>query len=100
MRRYPHTFARYLERNGKGTTTAFAALRAPKSPRRLPKPLTADAARRVVAGTDVNHWWDNGANAIAFSRGDKGFVAINREATPVSGEAEGSIRPVNRTSTA
>ena len=38
--------------------------------------------RRVVAGTDVNHWWDDGANAIAFSRGDKGFVAINREAVP------------------
>jgi alpha-amylase len=38
--------------------------------------------RRVVAGTDVNHWWDDGANAIAFSRGDKGFVAINRESTP------------------
>ena len=40
--------------------------------------------RRVVAGTDVNHWWDNGANAIAFSRGGKGFVAINREGTPLS----------------
>jgi alpha-amylase len=34
--------------------------------------------RRVVAGTDVNNWWDDGANAIAFSRGSKGFVAINR----------------------
>jgi alpha-amylase len=33
--------------------------------------------RRVVAGSDINHWWDDGANAIAFSRGDKGFVAIN-----------------------
>jgi len=40
--------------------------------------------RRVVAGTDVNHWWDDGANAIAFSLGDKGFVAINRESTPVT----------------
>ena len=40
--------------------------------------------RKYVAGTDVNHWWDNGANAIAFSRGDKGFVAINREATAVT----------------
>jgi alpha-amylase len=39
--------------------------------------------RRVVAGTDINHWWDDGANAIAFSRGSKGFVAINREATAV-----------------
>jgi alpha-amylase len=37
------------------------------------------AFRRVVAGSDVNHWWDDGSNAIAFSRGDKGFVAINRE---------------------
>ena len=35
--------------------------------------------RRVVAGSDVNHWWDDGGNAIAFSRGDKGFVAISRE---------------------
>jgi alpha-amylase len=39
--------------------------------------------RRVVAGTDINHWWDDGANAIAFSRGSKGFVAINREATTI-----------------
>ena len=35
--------------------------------------------RRVVAGTSITNWWDNGANAIAFSRGDRGFVAINRE---------------------
>ena len=37
--------------------------------------------RHVVAGTDVNHWWDNGASAIAFSRGSKGFVAINNGTT-------------------
>ncbi len=35
------------------------------------------AFRRAVAGTDINHWWNSGADAIAFSRGDKGFVAIN-----------------------
>ncbi len=40
--------------------------------------------RKVVAGTDINGWWDDDANAIAFSRGDKGFVAINREATSVT----------------
>jgi len=40
--------------------------------------------RRVVAGTDINHWWDDGANAIAFSRGDRGFVAINREDSAVT----------------
>src|SRR6266699_3656480 len=41
------------------------------------------AFRKVVAGTDINHWWDDGANAIAFSRGDKGFVAINRDGAVV-----------------
>jgi alpha-amylase len=40
--------------------------------------------RKVVAGTSVNHWWDNGSNAIAFTRGDKGFVAINREGATVT----------------
>jgi len=40
--------------------------------------------RRRVAGTDLVNWWDNGANAIAFSRGNKGFVAINRESTTVT----------------
>ena len=35
--------------------------------------------RRTAAGTDVTRWWDNAGNAIAFSRGDKGWVAINRE---------------------
>jgi alpha-amylase len=43
------------------------------------------AFRRVVAGTSISNWWDNGANAIAFSRGDKGFVAINRESVQVTG---------------
>ncbi len=39
--------------------------------------------RHVVAGSDINHWWDNGANAIAFSRGTKGFVAINNGTNPL-----------------
>jgi alpha-amylase len=38
------------------------------------------AFRKAVAGTAITHWWDDGANAIAFARGDRGFVAINREA--------------------
>ncbi|KAF7281564.1 hypothetical protein GWI33_004532 [Rhynchophorus ferrugineus] len=32
--------------------------------------------RSVVDGTDLNNWWDNGDNQIAFSRGDKGFFAV------------------------
>ena len=35
--------------------------------------------RRVVAGSPLEGWWDDGADAIAFSRGDRGFVAMSRE---------------------
>jgi len=48
---------------------------------RDPSILRMVSFRHLVAGTSINHWWDNGANAIAFSRGDKGFVAINDETT-------------------
>jgi len=40
--------------------------------------------RKRVAGTPIANWWDNDANAIAFSRGDKGWVAINRESTTLN----------------
>lgn len=49
--------------------------------------------RRVVAGTSTALWWDNGANAIAFSRGDKGFVAINRESSGVSATVATGLAP-------
>lgn len=42
------SFARYLERNGKGAVAALAAVRAPKTARTLPKPLPASAARAVT----------------------------------------------------
>lgn len=51
---------------------------------RDPTVLRMVGFRRAVAGTDLNRWWDNGANAIAFSRGDRGFVAINRESAAVT----------------
>ncbi len=38
------------------------------------------AFRRAVAGTDLTWNWDDGQNAVAFSRGAKGFVMINRGA--------------------
>jgi len=44
---------------------------------RDPYILNMASFRRVAAGSDINHWWDNGGDAIAFSRGNKGFVAIN-----------------------
>jgi integrase/recombinase XerC len=46
------SFARFLERNGKGRLAALAAVRAPKVPRSLPKPLPVAAAKRL-AGADL-----------------------------------------------
>lgn len=60
---------------------------------RDPSILSMVAFRKLVAGTDVNLWWDNGANAIAFSRGDKGFVAISRESGPVSAPVATGMPP-------
>lgn len=36
---------------------------------------------RSVAGnkSSVENWWDNGGYQIAFSRGDRAFVAFNLE---------------------
>jgi alpha-amylase len=33
---------------------------------------------------DVTNWWSNGANQIAFGRGDRGFVVINRDTAPLT----------------
>jgi integrase/recombinase XerC len=42
------SFARYLERNGKGKVGALTAVRAPKVARTLPKPLAVAAAKRIA----------------------------------------------------
>jgi len=35
--------------------------------------------RTVTAGAPVEHWWTDGVHGIAFSRGDRGLIAINRD---------------------
>jgi alpha-amylase len=35
--------------------------------------------RNVTSGQPVTSWWDNGNNRIAFGRGGKGFIVINKE---------------------
>ncbi len=46
------SFGRFLEREGRGKVAALTAVRAPKVPRSLPKPLSAKSARAVAnAGT-------------------------------------------------
>ena len=46
------SFARFLERNGKGKVGALAAVRAPKVAKTLPKPLAIAAAKRI-SDTDL-----------------------------------------------
>jgi integrase/recombinase XerC len=55
------SFARFLERNGKGKVGALAAVRAPKISRGLPKPLSVPAAKRIAdadlrAGEEREPW--------------------------------------------
>ncbi|MGW6292013.1 alpha-amylase, partial [Streptomyces sp. NPDC055058] len=40
--------------------------------------------RNATRGQAVTDWWDNGGDAIAFGRGNKGFVAVNHESGPLT----------------
>ncbi|MGW0732157.1 alpha-amylase [Streptomyces sp. NPDC002851] len=42
------------------------------------------AFRNAGRGEPVTNWWDNGADAIAFGRGTKGYVALNHESSPLT----------------
>jgi integrase/recombinase XerC len=55
------SFARFLERKGKGKVGALAAVRTPKIPKTLPKPLAIAAAKRMTdvglrAGEEREPW--------------------------------------------
>ncbi len=55
------SFARFLEREGKGKVAALNAVRAPKLPKTLPKPLTVPSAKRISdidlrAGEEREPW--------------------------------------------
>ncbi|QKW05063.1 alpha-amylase family protein [Streptomyces sp. NA04227] len=39
------------------------------------------AFRNTTSGKPVSDWWDNGNNAIAFGRGDQGYVVVNHESS-------------------
>ncbi len=51
------------------------------------------AFRNTTRGEPVTNWWDDGADAIAFGRGTKGFVAINHEPYTVSRTYQTSLPP-------
>ena len=55
------SFARFLERNGKGRVAALGAVRAPKIAKTLPKPLAVGAAKQITdadlrAGEERETW--------------------------------------------
>jgi len=64
-------FARFLERNGKGKVGALAAVRAPKVPKTLPRPLTAASAKRVahpdIAAGDGREPWIHARDAAVLA---------------------------------
>src|SRR5256886_14855401 len=43
---------------------------------RDPSILNMVSFRHVVAGTDIKQWWGKRPRALALSRGNKGFVAL------------------------
>nr|WP_234320196.1 alpha-amylase family protein [Streptomyces sp. SBT349] len=49
------------------------------------------AFRNATRGAPVTDWWDNGNDAIAFGRGDRGFVVVNHEQGPVTGTFQTSL---------
>jgi integrase/recombinase XerC len=65
------SFARFLERNGKGKVGALAAVRAPKVPKTLPKPLPIASARSVadadIRAGEAREQWILARDAAVFA---------------------------------
>ena len=92
------SFARFLERNGKGKVGALAAVRAPKMPKTLPKPLTVTSAKRLTdtdlrAGEEREPWVlarDAAVLALLYGSGLRISEALGlaREAVPAPGKGD------------
>ena len=92
------SFARYLERNGKGRVGALAAVRTPKIPKTLPKPLTAASAKRLTdadlrAGEEREPWVlarDAAVLALLYGSGLRisEALGLTREAVPQPGKGD------------
>jgi integrase/recombinase XerC len=92
------SFARFLEREGKGSVGALAAVRAPKVGRTLPKPLAVDAAKRLSdvdlrAGEAREPWIfarDAAVLALLYGSGLRISEALGllRKAVPAPGKGD------------
>jgi integrase/recombinase XerC len=93
------SFARFLEREGKGKVGAFSAIRAPKVPKSLPKPLPMDAAKRVTdaderAGETRETWVlvrDAAVMALLYGSGLRISEALGLKRREVPKPGEGDV---------
>jgi len=90
------SFARFLERNGKGKVGALTAVRAPKLPKTLPKPLPASAAKAVTdadlrAGEARENWVlarDAAALALLYGAGLRISEALGLQRRDLAGSPD------------
>ena len=92
------SFARFLERNGKGKVGALSAVRAPKVPKTLPKPISIDAAKQLTdtdlrAGEEREPWVlarDAAVLALLYGSGLRisEALGLTREAVPAPGKGD------------
>jgi integrase/recombinase XerC len=92
------SFARFLERNGKGKVGALNAVRAPKIARTLPKPLAVLSAKRIAdtglrAGEEREPWIfarDAAVMALLYGSGLRisEALGLNRKDVPTLGKGD------------
>jgi integrase/recombinase XerC len=93
------SFARFLERNGKGKVAALAAVRAPKIARSLPKPLAVPAAKRMTdtglrAGEEREPWVlarDAAVLALLYGSGLRISEALGLRRADVPAPGKGDV---------
>lgn len=92
------SFLRYLEKRGQASAAGAKALRAPKQPKSLPKPLSASDARRVVSaeGQLAEEPWIAARNAavltLLYGCGLRISEALGLDGSALSGGAESALR--------
>ena len=93
------SFARFLERTGKGGVGALAAVRAPKIAKTLPKPLTIAAAKRIAdadlrAGEEREPWVlarDSAVLALLYGSGLRISEALSLKRKDVPAPGAGDV---------
>ncbi|MFN4271667.1 MAG: tyrosine recombinase XerC [Aliihoeflea sp.] len=92
------SFLRYLEKRGQASAAGAKALRAPKQPRSLPKPLSANDARKVVSahGQLAEEPWIAARNAavltLLYGCGLRISEALGLDGSALANGAESALR--------